>query len=180
MASLISQTLHTKLVHGDNAEDKGDEEPKQSSIELDKTFHHRIGKVSFGDLSEEEINKAYKDGRAFAPLIERWLPKHYLLIHVPGCKGHDFVDKIYQGTKYDEKTFTAGGCIFAPSSMIGKGRKVNIPELQLKASKLIYCIVSNVDFPNIKVKFVRGSVLLRKYPKGNITPKHMDSFFEPW
>ena len=41
----------------------------QPSVELDKTFTHIIKNYSFDDIPENDMNKHYKDGRYFAPLI---------------------------------------------------------------------------------------------------------------
>jgi hypothetical protein len=61
--------------------------------------------------------------------------------------------------------------------MIGEGRKFNAEIFKEKASKLIYIVVSNINFPEIKVKFVRGTELLLKYPGGKIPLKHFEEFF---
>jgi len=37
--------------------------------------------------------------------------------------------------------------------------------LNQKQKKLIFCIVLNIHFPNIKIRFVRGIDLLTRYPK---------------
>ena len=62
-----------------------------------------------------------------------------------------------------KKTLTENGCDYAPSYMKGTGRKFNKEEFEEKSKKLIFCIVSNINFPEIKVRFVRGSKLLEKY-----------------
>ena len=46
-----------------------------------------------------------------------------------------------------------------------------------KAKKLIYCIVSNINFPEIKIKFVRGINLLKLYPNGTIPLNDHVKFF---
>ena len=43
---------------------------------------------------------------------------------------------------------------------------------------MIYIIVSNIDFPNIRVKIERGSDLMLKYPKGVIPLKDFVQFFD--
>ena len=64
-----------------------------------------------------------------------------------------------------------------PSSMIGTGRKFNKKEFETHANELNYIIVSNVNFPIIKIKFITGSDLLVKYPSGRIPPSQHDLFF---
>ena len=149
----------------------------QCSVELDKTFEHKIENVAFGELSPETVNDIFKDGRAFSHFIEKWLEQKYPLKHIPGCKNYDFVDINNEEIKYDEKTFTSRGCKYCPSSMIGTGRKFNKEEFEEKTKRLIFCIVSNIHFPRIRVKFVRGISLLAKYPNGSIPSKDADKFF---
>jgi hypothetical protein len=149
----------------------------QCSIELNKTFTHTIEEFSFGNLSKETIIEIFKDGRAFSHFIEPWLASHYPLKHIKGCKKYDFEDINNSQILYDEKTFTSGGCKFYPSNMIGEGRTFNQEIFEEKAKKLIYIIVSNVNFPEIKIKFVKGSDLILQYPKGEIKLNNMVEFF---
>lgn len=148
------------------------------SVELDRTFDHEITDVAFGGLPTEKVMEIFKDGRVFSHFIEVWLEKEYpALKHIKGCKEYDFIDRNHENTRYDEKTFTQGGCRYCPSSMIGTGRKFNREEFEEKTKKLIFCIVSNIHFPNINVRFVRGTKLLQQYPKGFIPLKNFDKFF---
>lgn len=147
------------------------------SVQLNVTRTHMIDNVSFGDLPQESVNEIFKDGRVFSHFIEKWLEKKYPIIHVSGCKDHDFIDSNYNEIKYDEKTFTKLGCHFCPSNMLGQGRVFNQKVFEEKTKKMIFCIVSNLNFPEIKVKFVQGSNLLEKYPKGKIPLKDHIRFF---
>ena len=61
--------------------------------------------------------------------------------------------------------------------MKGVKRTFNQTIFEEKTKKLIFIIVSNIDFPNIKIKFVRGTDLLVSYPKGIIPRKDFDKFF---
>ena len=104
------------------------------SVELNKTFIHDIIDVSFDNLPKEQIYEIFKDGRPFSHFIERWLPEqNYPLVHILGCKDHDFTDLNYPVTRYDEKTFTKGGCKFCPSNMIGQGRKFDEEKFREKS-----------------------------------------------
>ena len=147
------------------------------SVELNKTFIHRIENVSFGDLPSEVVNELFKDGRPFSHFIEKWIEKNYPLKHISGCKKYDFIDIDNPETKYDEKTFTKGGCKYCPSNMLGQGRVFNQTEFEEKSKKLIFCIVSNINFPEIKIKFMKGEDLIKIYPKGSISLKDHDKFF---
>jgi len=147
------------------------------SIELAKTYTHTIEEFSFDNLPKSVIIETYKDGRAFSHFIEPWLAINYPLIHIKGCKKHDHVDMNDENIKYDQKTFTKRGCKFMPSNMIGEGRTFNTEIFQEKAKKLIYIIVSNINFPEIKIKFMRGIDLIVDYPNGIIPLKEFDKFF---
>ena len=61
--------------------------------------------------------------------------------------------------------------------MVGAGRKFNKEEFEVHAKKLIYCIVSNINFPEIKVRFMTGNDLLKDYPKGVIPRNKHNKFF---
>ena len=147
------------------------------SVPLNITMTHTITNCGFGDLSQEVINTILKDGRPFSYFIELWLEKQYPLTHVKGCKSFDFTDGNFPDTLYDAKTFTKNECSFTPSNMKGQGRKFDLDVFTEKTKKLIFIIVSNVNFPEIKVKFMRGTDLLTLYPKGKIPSKDRVKFF---
>lgn len=148
------------------------------SVELNKTFNHTIENYTFGNLSDEICKEIFKDGRAFAHFIEYWIAENYPLIHVKGCKDHDFTDKNFPEILYDEKTFTKNGCSFCPSNMLGQGRVFDEEIFQEKTNKMVFCIVSNINFPEIKLRFVHGVDLITKYPKGNIPLSDEIKFFD--
>lgn len=152
--------------------------PSQLTMpEFNKTFNKTIRNVGFGDLPPAIVQEIFKDGRVFAHFIERLLAQEYGLTHVLGCKGHDLVDPADPTVKYEEKTFTSGGCKFMPSNMIGQGRHFDQAVFDEKSKDLIYIIVSNINFPEIKIRFVKGAELAAKYPKGEIKFKEHDAFF---
>ena len=148
------------------------------SVELNKTFNHNISNYTFGNLSEDVCEEILKDGRPFSHFIEKWIEKNYPLNHIKGCKKYDFTDKNNSEILYDEKTFTKGGCKFCPSNMIGQGRTFDKEVFIEKSKKLIFCIVSNVNFPEIKIKFVNGEELANKYPTGVIPLNDHNKFFD--
>jgi hypothetical protein len=149
----------------------------ETNIKYNTTFIHIIAILGFGNLSQSAIINIYKDGRPFSHFIEPWLAINYPLIHVTGCKKYDHTDINDENIKYDQKTFTARGCKFMPSNMIGEGRKFDKDIFEEKAKKLIYIIVSNVNFPEIKIKFVKGIDLIIDYPDGKIPSKDLIKFF---
>jgi len=153
------------------------EQQSQVSVELNITHDHTIENCGFGNVPTEIVNKTYKDGRAFSHLIEPWLESNYPLQYIPGCKSYDFIDKNHPEILYDAKTFTKGGCSFCPSNMLGQGRVFDKEKFEEKTKKLIFCIVSNINFPDIKVKFIRGIDLIKLYPTGKIPLKDFIKFF---
>ena len=149
----------------------------QSSVVLNKTTTVTIPSVTFGNIPSEKVIELFKDGRVSSHFIEVWISENFPVQHVKGCKKYDFIDEKYPDTKYDEKTFTKRGCNFCPSNMLGQGRKFDKVVFQEKTKNLIFCIASVVDFPVLKVKFVRGTDLIEKYPKGSIPFKDHIKFF---
>lgn len=149
----------------------------ECSVELNKTFTHTISNYTFGNLSKRECIDLYKDGRVFSHFIEKWICKNYPLTHVNGCKGHDFTDNNDPTIIYDEKTFTKNGCNYTPSNMLGQGRVFDKEVFEEKSKKMIFCIVSNLRFPEIKIRFVSGVELLSKFPKGKIPLSKFIKFF---
>jgi len=158
-------------------EQKAEPEVSTEHIKYNTTFTHIIENFSFGNLEKSAIISIYKDGRAFSHFIEPWLAINYPLIHVTGCKKYDHTDINDENIKYDQKTFTSRGCKFMPSNMIGEGRKFDKELFEENAKKLIYIIVSNVDFPEIKIRFVKGTDLIVDYPYGKIPSKDLIKFF---
>ena len=142
------------------------------------TYIHVIDNFSFGNIPQSTMIENYKDGRSFSHFIEPWLAENYAnLMHVKGCKEYDYTAIDNENIKYDQKTFTKYGCKFMPSNMIGEGRTFNKEIFEEKAKKLIYIIVSNINFPEIKVKFMRGIDLIVDYPTGTIPLKDFNKFF---
>ena len=147
------------------------------SVELNKTFTHTIKNYTFGNLPDNVCKEIFKDGRPFSHFIECWIAENYPLVHIKGNKHYDFIDKNFPETLYDEKTFTKNGCKFCPSNMLGQGRVFDKEIFEEKTKKMIFCIVSNIKFPKIKVRFIKGYDLLNKYPNGMIPLTDEIKFF---
>jgi len=146
-------------------------------IEYNKTHTKRIENISFGNLDKETLEKIFRDGRAFSHFIERFLAKEYNLTHIDGCKGYDIIEPTNSEIKYEQKTFTSKGCKIMPSNMVGQGRSFDPVVFKEKAEKLIYIIVSNVKFPEIHIRFVKGVDLVPLYPNGKIQAREHNAFF---
>ncbi len=147
------------------------------SIRFNHTMTKTIANVAFGDLPQEVLQELFGDGRIFSHFMERVLAKDYGLTHVTGCQGHDLVDPADPNVKYEQKTFTRNGCKFMPSNMIGQGRHFDQAVFDEKVKGLIYVIVSNIHFPELKIRFVKGPELAAMYPKGEIKLGDHDKFF---
>lgn len=148
------------------------------TIIFNKTFTSTIQNTAFGSLSQDVLKELFGDGRIFSHFMERMLAQEYGLTHVTGCKGHDLIDSKNPEIKYEQKTFTARGCKFMPSNMIGQGRHFDKAVFDEKSKGLNYIIVSNTQFPEIRVRFIKGADLASAYPMGEIKTKDHDKFFE--
>lgn len=146
-------------------------------MELNTTYGMRISDCSFDNLSGEVVEQIFKDGRHLSPFMEQLVCQKFGLTHVSGCKGHDMIDPGNPEIKYEQKMFTPNGCKFMPSSMVGVGRTFDPAIFAEKAAKLIYIIVSNVAFPDVKIRVVSGTDMLDLYPNGSIPFADHDRFF---
>lgn len=145
-------------------------------IELNKTYNFEIQNFSFGNLSKGELIENLKDGRCCSwfmePQLVKWFPQ---LTRVKGNKDHDHIDN--NGVRYDAKNFTKGGLTFMPSNQMGAGRKFNESVAYEKAKDLVFICCDIVEFPKIRIRFERGSDLIRKFPKYKIKKTLREEFF---
>jgi hypothetical protein len=148
-----------------------------AAIVYDTTITKTLKDVSFDSLPLSVLKELFEDGRIFSHFMERIIARDYDLTHVSGCKGHDLVDSSDSEIKYEQKSFTKNGCNLTPSNMIGVGRHFDSEVFHEKAKKLIYVVCSNVHFPEIKIRFIKGVDVIALYPKGKITLKGHDAFF---
>jgi hypothetical protein len=122
------------------------------------------GKVSFCDLTEEQLYIAYRDARVSSHLIEYQLTHWFPNLERVDQTGFDLIDHSAEKRKIDQKSFTKHGCNFAPSNMIGKGRSVEIWEATSHAKSIDYVITDVVEFPIVRLKFFKGYDLIERYP----------------
>lgn len=145
-------------------------------IILDHTYNFEIKNFSFGNIPKEELTQIFKDGRCASwfmePQLTKWFPD---LKRVHGNKDHDHVDS--HGVKYDAKNFTKNGLEFKPSNQLGAGRKFNESVAHEKANSLIYICCDIINFPEVRVRFSKGSSLVEKYPKCKIPKADREEFF---
>jgi hypothetical protein len=146
-------------------------------IEIDKVYDFEIGDVSFGSLPKEILYDLFTDGRVSSPFIERCLVKWFPQLKFIGGRGYDHIDISNEGIKYDAKSFTKRGSNFSPSSMQGKGRKIDPIELWEHANTMIYIFCDIIDFPKVKIIFKNGTDLT-KYTDGKIKVTERDVLFK--
>ena len=77
----------------------------------------------------------------------------------------------------EAKNFTKNGAKFMPSRMLGVGRKYIEEEAHKVINSNIYVITDINDMPDIHIRFVKGSELLKEYPKAIIPFKKREEFF---
>jgi hypothetical protein len=145
-------------------------------MQMDHTYHYDLsGKFSFGDLPEETMIELFRDGRVASFFMERQLCLWFPELIYKNAKGHDHVDD--KGVKYDAKGFTKGGLTYAPSKMLGVGRRIDEAQLHEHAQHIIYTCVDVVEFPRVRVRFVRGTDLIQRYPEGKIPLSDREQFY---
>jgi hypothetical protein len=127
-----------------------------------KTYEFEV-EATFGNLPRETINDMFKDGRVASKFLEHHLPIWFPELDFVDAKGYDHVN-IKTGRKLDAKCFTKGGLTFAPSVMCGAGRKIVVEEVHDHAETIDYIACDIVEFPLVRIRFVKGSELVKDYP----------------
>jgi len=139
-------------------------------IEFNKVFQFDLTNMfTFGDLSNDQLIEVYKDGRQSAPLLERQLVYWFPKLKYVNQKGYDHIDE--NGNRYDHKSFTDFGLKFAPSAMIGAGRKINIDTAKKHSMKTNYICCDITNFPKVRVVFITGCELMRRFPIKSVTER---------
>ena len=125
-------------------------------------------KVQFGDMPIADIYELFQDGRVASKFLEHTIPTWFEDLEFVDQKGYDHQDKI-TGDKFDLKGFTKGGASYAPSTMLGAGRKIDVPELHAHAREVDYILSDVTEFPRVRVVFKKGTDLIESYPSGKIS-----------
>jgi hypothetical protein len=144
-------------------------------MDTSMVYTFNVEDISFGDLSSSELDSMFTDGRLASHFLERQLTKWFPKLTFVDKRGHDHLDE--DGNKYDQKCFTKGGLGFAPSHMGGKGRVFVQEEAHDHAKEITYICCDIVDFPLVKVRFAKGSELIKEFPKCKIPFKLRNEFF---
>mgnify|MGYP006126949701 CR=1 FL=1 len=145
------------------------------NIEYNKNYDFTL-QATFGDLSTEKVEEILKDGRLASHFLERQLEVDFPELTFVNAKGYDFVTKD-SDILYDQKCFTKGGLGFAPSRMVGAGRKIDFNEAHAHANTIDYIACDIVDFPKVCVRFVKGSDLVEKYPSCRVKFNQREELF---
>jgi hypothetical protein len=122
------------------------------------------GMVTFGHIPEEVVYEMNRDGRRVSHPLEYELPYHFSNLERVDAVGYDLIDHGNNKRKIDQKSFTKRGCNFAPSNMVGKGRKLDVEVATEHAKSIDYVLTDVVEFPIVRVKFVNGAELVKRYP----------------
>lgn len=148
-----------------------------NNIEFNRTFEFDLSdKIRFDDIPNDILYNIFRDGRNASFMLEQWLTTHFEgLTRIVGNRDHDHVDT--EGNKYDAKNFTKCGLKFMPSSHIGAGRTFNRESAHAHARNLIYICCDIVDFPSLRIRFVKGEELIMSYPNCSIKFRDRESFF---
>jgi hypothetical protein len=144
-------------------------------IELNRVFTFSCPAV-FGTLSQERVNRLFKDGRRASGFLELQLEEWFPDITFVDGKGYDFTDT--SGKKYESKTFTVRGTDYSASKYKGVGRQLDLLEHTTNASHLIYIFCDIVEFPQVRVLFIEGTTLLQKFPNNKISFKRRGELFK--
>ena len=144
-------------------------------IKYNKNYNFEID-AKFGSLSPERVNKKFQDGRVASHFLELQLEEWFPELTFVNAKGYDHVRK-NSDILYDQKCFTKGGLGFAPSRMVGAGRKIDLNEAHAHAKTIDYIACDIIDFPKVKVRFVKGSDLVEKYPSCRVRPNQREELF---
>ena len=141
-------------------------------IEIDYTKVYKFdltGKVTFWELPVEEVYELFKDGRTSSRFLERKVPYLFKAFKYVDEKGYDWLRELLN--KVEGKCVTRNGCNFAPSAMVGSGRKVKPDKVKqhIEDNNLDYILMDVVEFPIVHMRFVKGSDLITTHPNCKIT-----------
>ena len=141
-------------------------------IEIDYNIVYEFdltGKVTFWDLPLEEVHELFRDGRTASRFLERKVPHLFADFKYVDEKGYDWLRKLIE--KVEGKCVTKRGCTFAPSSMVGSNRKIEPEKVKqhIEETNLDYILMDIVEFPVVRMRFVKGIELISTHPKCKIS-----------
>jgi hypothetical protein len=146
-------------------------------IELNKTYEFDLtGKVQFGDMPIELLYKLFTDGRVASKFLEHTLPAWFSDLEFVDAKGYDHVSRS-TGRRYDLKGFTPRGACYAPSEMLGKGRKIIEADVHDHAQTIDYVFSDITEFPKVRIVFKSGKDLIEQFPSTKIKYNERSKLF---
>lgn len=145
--------------------------------EIDVVYKLEVDMPTLPYLTKEETIEIFKDGRHCAPWGERAFARIFGWQRVD-AKGYDFI--MPNKRKCDAKNFTKGGLKFKASKYIGTGRTFLREEHEKHANSIEYLCVDIVDFPKIRAVVKRGTEMVKKYPKGEVSIAGREELFGAW
>jgi hypothetical protein len=146
-------------------------------VEYNTTYEFDFtGKIQFGDMPVEQLHTLFQDGRVASKFLEHTIPTWFPELKFVDAHGYDHV-RTHDGRRFDLKGFTKGGACYAPSTMLGAGREINIEVLHEHAHSIDYIISDVTEFPKVRVVFKKGTDLVRDYPKGKIKKSQRSQLF---
>lgn len=134
------------------------------------------GKVQFGDMPLASVYALFRDGRVASKFLEHTIPTWFPDLEFVDQDGYDHESKT-TGKRYDLKGFTKGGASYAPSNMLGAGRKVDVEKLHAHAQEIDYILSDITEFPRVRIVFKRGTDLIESYPTGKIDKREKTVLF---
>ena len=142
-------------------------------IELNKIYTFQVENVKFGNLSQQELNLLFQDGRVASHFLEIQITKWFTELQRKEIKrGRAKSDHVDQNnTIYEMKNFTKYGCKVMPSYQYGGSREFNFKEFETLAKETTYIICNIIKFPEVKVIFKNGIDMVEMFPKGLIDVK---------
>ena len=147
------------------------------NIVYNKVFSFDLSnRVTFGDLTQQTLYKLFTDGRVSSKFLEHHLPLWFPELEFRDGQGYDHV-QLNSGKKFDLKGFTPRGACYAPSEMLGKGRKIIVEKAHEHARTIDYIFSDITEFPQVRIIFRHGQDLVRDFPSTKIKKNQRDQLF---
>jgi len=144
-------------------------------IEYNKNYDFVVN-ASFADIDTDVINVMFQDGRIASHFLERQLEKWFPELQFVNGKGFDHKNK-NSDVLYDAKCFTRSGLSYAPSVMLGAGRKIVKEDAHSHANSIDYIACDIINFPSVRIRFVYGADMVKLYPSTRVPFNARKKFF---
>ena len=116
--------------------------------------------VQFGDIPLDILYDIFKDGRITSELLSHTFARRFDGLTYVDKQGYDFIHVTHG--MIEQKQVTKSGLKFAPSRMIGAGRKVTYDEVvdHIVDNDLQFLLADITSFPIITSLLIPGLTLL--------------------